>query len=109
MRVSSIFIMVHNIINFWSPSLYWEGLTWDPSVGTLHSRTIHFISDAGGEQTLISRLLAAIRWLVFPSNALAANDLCNCSLQSFISTLSSLPKTTKTSLAMPKRRGGCLE
>ncbi|XP_010527773.1 PREDICTED: uncharacterized protein LOC104805062 [Tarenaya hassleriana] len=91
-----------HVINFRSPGLYPEGLTWDPSgnhfiVGSLHHRTIHSVSDAGVVQTLISdpdlpenatilglaidsargRLLAVIHSAPpLPSfNALAAYDL----------------------------------
>ncbi|XP_044472351.1 uncharacterized protein LOC123200985 [Mangifera indica] len=49
----------HHVINFRSPNLYPEGLTWDPYgehfvVGSLHHRSIHSVSDAGVIQTLIS-------------------------------------------------------
>ncbi|CAH8384261.1 unnamed protein product [Eruca vesicaria subsp. sativa] len=91
-----------HVINFRSPALYPEGLTWDPAgqhflVGSLHTRTIHSVSDAGVVQTLISdpylpenatilgitvdssnrRLLAAIHCLppLPPCSALAAYDL----------------------------------
>ncbi|XP_002533816.2 uncharacterized protein LOC8284730 [Ricinus communis] len=48
-----------HIINFHSPNLYPEGLTYDPSaqhfiVGSIHHRTIHSVSDAGIVDTLIS-------------------------------------------------------
>ncbi|KAG2302095.1 hypothetical protein Bca52824_030746 [Brassica carinata] len=108
-----------HVINFRSPGLYPEGLTWDPSgqhfvVGSLHSRTIHSVSDAGVVQTLISdpflpenatilgvsvdssnsRLLAAIHCLppLLPCSALAAYDLRGgVGRRIFLSPLPSLP------------------
>ncbi|CAN7091653.1 unnamed protein product [Brassica rapa subsp. narinosa] len=107
-----------HVINFRSPGLYPEGLTWDPSgqhfiVGSLHSRTIHSVSDAGVVQTLISdpylpenatilgisvdssnrRLLAAIHCLppLLPCSALAAYDLRSGGRRIFLSPLPSLP------------------
>ncbi|KAL1208285.1 hypothetical protein V5N11_034998 [Cardamine amara subsp. amara] len=107
-----------HVINFRSPGLYPEGLTWDPSgqhflVGSLHSRTIHSVSDAGVIETLISdpdlpenatilgltvdstnrRLLAAIYCVppLLPFSALAAYDLRNGGRRIFLSTLPSLP------------------
>lgn len=108
-----------HVINFRSPGLYPEGLTWDPSgqhfiVGSLHSRTIHSVSDAGVVQTLISdpflpenatilglavdssnrRLLAAIHCLppLLPCSALAAYDLRGgAGRRIFLSPLPSLP------------------
>ncbi|GAU32202.1 hypothetical protein TSUD_277820 [Trifolium subterraneum] len=91
-----------HIINFQSPNLYPEGITWDPKnqhflVGSLHHRTISAVSASGVMQTLISdpslpenvtvlgltvdshnnRILAAIHALkpFPPFNALAAYDL----------------------------------
>ncbi|XP_050234984.1 uncharacterized protein LOC126683187 [Mercurialis annua] len=91
-----------HIINFHSPNLYPEGLTYDPAaqhfiVGSLYHRTIHSVSDAGIVETLISdpslppnstvlglavdsrynRLLAVIHSAppLSPFNALAAYDL----------------------------------
>jgi sugar lactone lactonase YvrE len=91
-----------HVINFRSPNLYPEGITWDPKnqhflVGSLHHRTISTVSATGVIQTLISdpslpenvtvlgltvdshnnRILAAIHALkpLPPFNALAAYDL----------------------------------
>lgn len=91
-----------HIITFRSTNLYPEGLTYDSSaqhflVGSLHSRSIHAISDAGVVETLITdltlppnttflglaidstrgRLLAAVHSFepLPPFNALAAYDL----------------------------------
>ncbi|XP_042512620.1 uncharacterized protein LOC122087529 [Macadamia integrifolia] len=46
-------------VNFRSPNLFPEGLTWDPKaqhfiVGSLHDRSIKTVSDAGVVETLIS-------------------------------------------------------
>ncbi|VVB03739.1 unnamed protein product [Arabis nemorensis] len=106
-----------HVINFRSPGLYPEGLTWDPSeqhfiVGSLHSRTIHSVSDAGVVHSLISdpdlpenstilglavdstnrRLLAAIHSApsLLPFNALAAYDLRTGGRRIFLSPLPSL-------------------
>ncbi|XP_057948518.1 uncharacterized protein LOC131144126 [Malania oleifera] len=48
-----------HIINFRSPNLYPEGITWDPSdqhflVGSLHHRSILAVSDAGIVETFIA-------------------------------------------------------
>ncbi|XP_062111072.1 uncharacterized protein LOC133822678 [Humulus lupulus] len=48
-----------HIINFRSPNLYPEGITWDPSaqhfiVGSARDRTLVSVSDAGVAETLIS-------------------------------------------------------
>ncbi|KAM7273476.1 hypothetical protein ACFE04_028140 [Oxalis oulophora] len=48
-----------HVINFRSPNLYPEAITWDPLnqhfiVGSLHHHSIHSISDSGIVQTLIS-------------------------------------------------------
>ncbi|KAG7563199.1 hypothetical protein ISN44_As10g000330 [Arabidopsis suecica] len=107
-----------HVINFRSPGLYPEGLTWDPRdqhflVGSLHSRTIHSVSDAGVIETLISdldlpenatilglavdstnrRLLACIHSLppLPPFSALAAYDLRSGGRRVFLSPLPSLP------------------
>lgn len=107
-----------HVINFRSPGLYPEGLTWDPSgqhfiVGSLHSRTIHSVSDAGVVQSLVSdpdlpenatilglavdstnrRLLAAIHCAppLLPFSALAAYDLSSGGRRIFLSPLPSLP------------------
>ncbi|CAH2045918.1 unnamed protein product [Thlaspi arvense] len=107
-----------HVINFRSPGLYPEGLTWDPPgqhfiVGSLHSRTIHSVSDAGVVQTLISdpflpenatilglaidssnrRLLATIHSLppLPPFSALAAYDLRSGGGRIFLAPLPSLP------------------
>ncbi|CAN8266948.1 unnamed protein product [Cochlearia groenlandica] len=107
-----------HVISFRSPGLYPEGLTWDPSgqhfiVGSLHSRTINSVSDAGVVQTLISdldlpenstilgltvdstnrRLLATINSLppLLPFTALAAYDLREGGRRVFLSALPSLP------------------
>ncbi|ESQ39980.1 hypothetical protein EUTSA_v10001208mg [Eutrema salsugineum] len=106
-----------HVINFRSPGLYPEGLTWDPSgqhfiVGSLHSRTIHSVSDAGVVQTLVfdpdlpenasilglavdstnRRLLAAIHCAppLAPFSALAAYDLRSGGRRIFLSSLPSL-------------------
>ncbi|VYS51718.1 unnamed protein product [Arabidopsis thaliana] len=107
-----------HVINFRSPGLYPEGLTWDPRdqhflVGSLHSRTIHSVSDAGVIETLISdfdlpenstilglavdstnrRLLACIQSLppLPPFSALASYDLRSGGRRVFLSPLPSLP------------------
>ncbi|EOA25287.1 hypothetical protein CARUB_v10018601mg [Capsella rubella] len=107
-----------HVINFRSPGLYPEGLTWDPRdqhflVGSLHSRTIHSVSDAGVVETFISdpdlpenatilglavdstnrRLLAAIHCAppLLPFSALAAYDLRSGGRRIFLSALPSLP------------------
>ncbi|XP_050373253.1 uncharacterized protein LOC126790919 [Argentina anserina] len=91
-----------HVINFRSPNLYPEGLTYDPSaqhfiVGALRHRTIYSVSDAGVADLLISdpalpenvsfvglavdtvgnRLLAAVQSIepLPPFSALAAYDL----------------------------------
>ncbi|CAN6803643.1 unnamed protein product [Brassica oleracea] len=106
-----------HVIDFRSPGLYPEGLTWDPSgqhfvVGSLHSRTIHSVSDAGVVQTIISdpylpenatilglavdsskrRLLAGIHCAppLLPCSALAAYDLRSGGRRIFLSPLPSL-------------------
>ncbi|KAJ0240516.1 Uncharacterized protein HA466_0221420 [Hirschfeldia incana] len=106
-----------HVINFRSPALYPEGLIWDPStqhflVGSLHSRTIHSVSDAGVVQTIISdpflpenatilglavdsgnrRLLAGIHCAppLLPCSALAAYDLHRGGRRIFLSPLPSL-------------------
>ncbi|XP_010424881.1 PREDICTED: uncharacterized protein LOC104710043 [Camelina sativa] len=106
-----------HVISFRSPGLYPEGLTWDPReqhflVGSLHSRTIHSVSDAGVIETLISdpdlpenatilglavdstnrRLLACIHSLQphLPFSALAAYDLRSGGRRIFLSPLPSL-------------------
>ncbi|XP_031267441.1 uncharacterized protein LOC116125864 [Pistacia vera] len=92
----------YHLINFRSPNLYPEGLTWDAYdqhfvVGSLHHRSLHSVSDAGVIQTLISdpslppnatilglaidsinkRLLAVVNSVapLPPFNALVAYDL----------------------------------
>ncbi|KFK33356.1 hypothetical protein AALP_AA5G003200 [Arabis alpina] len=107
-----------HVINFRSPGLYPEGLTWDPSeqhfiVGSLHSRTIHSVSDAGVVHSLITdlelpenatilglavdstnrRLFATIHCLppLLPFSALAAYDLRSGGRRIFLSNLPSLP------------------
>ncbi|XP_076902455.1 uncharacterized protein LOC143557212 [Bidens hawaiensis] len=91
-----------HIINFRSPNLYPESLTWDPTaqhfiVGSLHHPTLLAISDAGVVNTLVNdqslpanssflgvtidtthhRLLAVVYDRSDPSNcALAAYDSC---------------------------------
>uniref|UniRef100_A0A1J3HBR0 NHL repeat-containing protein 2 n=1 Tax=Noccaea caerulescens TaxID=107243 RepID=A0A1J3HBR0_NOCCA len=107
-----------HVINFRSPGLYPEGLTYDPSgqhfiVGSLHTRTIHSVSDAGVIQTIVSdpdlpenatilglavdstnrRLLAAIHCAapLLPFSALAAYDLRSGGRRIFLSPLPSLP------------------
>ncbi|KAG2261703.1 hypothetical protein Bca52824_068782 [Brassica carinata] len=106
-----------HVISFRSPGLYPEGLTWDPSgqhflVGSLHSRTVHSVSDAGVVQTVISdpflpenatilglavdsgdrRLLAGIHCAppLLPCSALAAYDLRSGGRRIFLSPLPSL-------------------
>ncbi|PON78747.1 SMP-30/Gluconolactonase/LRE-like region [Parasponia andersonii] len=91
-----------HVINFRSPNLYPEGITWDPSaqhfiVGSVRDRTLVSVSDAGVAETLISdpdlpenvtflglaidasnnRLLAAVHAdePLPPFDALAAYDL----------------------------------
>ncbi|GAB4852197.1 hypothetical protein Ancab_016389 [Ancistrocladus abbreviatus] len=108
-----------HVIKFWSPNLYPEGMTWDPSnqhfiVGSIRDRALFSVSDAAVVYTLLSdsslppnssilglaidmprrRLLAVIHSVedLTPFNALAAYDL------RFISPifLSQLPSDTST-------------
>ncbi|XP_027361746.1 uncharacterized protein LOC113869562 [Abrus precatorius] len=101
-QISTILAGNLHVINFRSPNLYPEGLTWDPTgqhflVGSLTHRTISAVSDAGVVETLISdpslpenvtvlgmavdsrnnRVVAALHALkpLPPFNALAAYDL----------------------------------